>query len=78
MGENSEADLEGVRSRLTLAEQNTLLFLTLLGRKGNPEFRPPGGSGTMHQVMGSAFSMEERLVPRRLPGTSLIALVQLD
>jgi SAM-dependent methyltransferase len=57
-----------------------LLFLTLLGRKRNTEFQPPGGgiAGTIHQVMGSVFSLEDRLVPRRLPGTSLIALVLLD
>jgi hypothetical protein len=57
-----------------------LLVLKRLGRRRNPEFRPPGGglAGVLHRMTGSAFSLEDRLLPRRLPGTSLIALVLLD
>ena len=57
-----------------------MLILTRLGRKRSSEFRPPGRgvAGAVHQVMGGVFSLEDRLVPRRLPGTSLIALALLD
>ena len=57
-----------------------LLILAMLGHKRNPEFRPPGGglADAIHQVMGSVFSLEDRLMPRHLPGTSLIALALLD
>jgi SAM-dependent methyltransferase len=57
-----------------------LRILTLLGRKRNAEFRPPGGglAGAIHRLMGSVFSLDDRLLPRRLPGTSLIALALLD
>jgi SAM-dependent methyltransferase len=57
-----------------------LRILTWMGRKRSPEFRPPGRglAGALHRAIGGVFSLEDRLVPRRLPGTSLIALAILD
>ena len=57
-----------------------LRLLTVMRRRRNPELRPPdeGIADTLHRVMGSVFSLEDRLVPRRLPGTSLIALALLE
>jgi hypothetical protein len=56
-----------------------MLILNRLGHQRSSEFRPPGGGlvGVVHRIMGGVFSLEDRLVPRRWPGTSLIALALL-
>ena len=56
-----------------------MLILNRLGCQRSFEFRPPGGGlvGVVHRIMGGVFSLEDRLVPRRWPGTSLIALAEL-
>ena len=54
-------------------------LFSLLGRQRNAEFRPPGGGlvGVVHRIVRGVFSLEDRLLPRRVPGTSLIALALL-